>query len=640
LVIQILMSVSAVLVIGDAAKISFDLGQEWTKIEENGELRGNAALDMLEAVHVQAMLNRSQIEDGDPAVATLDGTMEQFSKSNKDVDIWIVMAPKVIDFQKKDGGRVLPPKDSIDSDAIKTLMRSRTVKGSTLRLSRPVVLGKGTAADERCGGCHTGMMEIENGQPLGVYSAAINIEPQIEAWHAQVRSKVIAGLVTLGVTLLVIMLLLRLTVIKPLRRLADVTGRLAGGDVDIRTGIGERKDEIGAMARALEIFRGALISTKRLEAEAEQARLHAEEERISTQRQAEADAAERLRIATSGLASGLRQLASGDLAFQLRDQFSPEFEELRRDFNASVQQLGRTLSAISEGVGTIDGGTTEISMATRDLSLRTEQQAVSLEKTVAALHQITHNVAAAAQRAQEAREVAVQANASAGRSSVVVTDAEDAMRRIEESSDKISSIIGVIDEIAFQTNLLALNAGVEAARAGEAGKGFAVVAQEVRGLAQRSATAAREIKELIQNSSNEVDSGVRLVRETGVALKTIGEQIAGINQHMDAIALSAQEQSAGLGEVNSAISNMDHVTQQNAAMVEQSNAASATLAEETAKLRGLVGQFRLGESAGDPAAALRRTAMRPSARLVQAKPLRTAAASGHTAQAMDQWEEF
>jgi methyl-accepting chemotaxis protein len=179
----------------------------------------------------------------------------------------------------------------------------------------------------------------------------------------------------------------------------------------------------------------------------------------------------------------------------------------------------------------------------------------------------------------------------------VVRQAEEAMQRIESSSQQISNIIGVIDEIAFQTNLLALNAGVEAARAGEAGKGFAVVAQEVRELAQRSATAAKEIKALINTSSAEVGSGVRLVRETGVALNEIGERISGINQHMNAIATAAKEQSVGLVEVNKAVNTMDQTTQQNAAMVEQSTAASMNLAAEARKLRDLVGQFRFDDAA-------------------------------------------
>ncbi|MDO6962675.1 methyl-accepting chemotaxis protein [Rhizobium alvei] len=645
LVIQILISVAVVLVLGEVAKVSNDLRAEWERIEANGEMRGNAALDMLEAVHIQAMLNRGQIEDGDPAIATLDGAMEQFSHSNQNIDIWVVMAPKVEAFQKENGQKILPPKDELDRRTLTSLTREREVSGNMLRLTRPVVLGAGTAADERCAGCHEGMMNITAGEPLGVYSAAIDMSQQISLWYADVQKRAIAGFLTLAVTLAVIMLLLRMTVLKPLRRLAGATDRLAAGDVDCDLPAADRNDEIGAMGKALGVFRAALQSKKALEVEAEQSRQRAEQERIDTQRKAEAAAAERLRIATSGLADGLKQLASGDLAFQLTQEFSPEFEALRSDFNASVQQLGRTLAAISQSVGTIDGGTSEISQGTNDLSLRTEQQAASLDKTVTALGQITANVASASERASEARDVAARANESAASSAVVVTDAEDAMRRIEQSSAEISKIIGVIDEIAFQTNLLALNAGVEAARAGDAGKGFAVVAQEVRGLAQRSANAAKEIKDLIQNSSQQVDSGVRLVRDAGTALKTIGDYIVSINEHMEAIAKSSKEQASDLEEVNSAVSQMDQVTQQNAAMVEQSNAASATLADETSKLRDLVNQFRLDVPANNPVAGLRATHARmaaPSAKAMSSHPApaRMAVAKASGGGSTEGWEEF
>ncbi len=229
------------------------------------------------------------------------------------------------------------------------------------------------------------------------------------------------------------------------------------------------------------------------------------------------------------------------------------------------------------------------------------------------------------------------------------------MGRIEESSGQISSIIGVIDDIAFQTNLLALNAGVEAARAGEAGKGFAVVAQEVRELAQRSANAAKEIKDLVGKSSIEVGTGVRLVRETGEALRAIESHIVTINQHMDSIATSSREQSVGLSEVNTAVNQMDQVTQQNAAMVEEANAAGATLATEAGRLRELIGQFQLGQNAAsaNPVSALRQTAavMAASPRSAPAaSPARSmvgkiAKAFGGrggaaTAADADSWEEF
>ncbi|KJF72890.1 methyl-accepting chemotaxis protein [Agrobacterium arsenijevicii] len=394
-------------------------------------------------------------------------------------------------------------------------------------------------------------------------------------------------------------LLTRKSVIRPILQLSGNMETLAGGDTSHPPSGIDRKDEIGTMSGAVEIFRQAAIANRALEEQAAAARQQAEADQAAARQQAEEDASERLRIATSGLAAGLKRLASGDLAFQLDQAFAPQFEALRHDFNSSVRQLGETLFAISDGIGTIDGSSREIAAGAGDLSRRTENQAASLEQTAAALDEITVNVSNANKRTAEARLAATDANHSALKSVEVVSHAEEAMRRIETSSRQITSIVGVIDEIAFQTNLLALNAGVEAARAGEAGKGFAVVAQEVRDLAQRAAKAASEIRDHIRQSSTEVESGVKLVLDTGTALKDIGERIAGIDRHMTAIATSAAEQSTGLAEINAAVNSMDHATQQNAAMVEQSTAASATLAAETAKLRALVSRFRLEmESAG------------------------------------------
>jgi len=441
-----------------------------------------------------------------------------------------------------------------------------------------------------------------------------------------------------------------------LGRLTDTMTSLAGGDLAAAIEGDTRPDEVGAMARAVQVFKDNAIENRRLEQEAATQRSQSEEQRRLTTEQNRIRA-EAMAQATDGLAGGLKQLASGNLAVRLDQSFSEEFEGLRSDFNQAVDQLRVTLASVTEATGSIDSGSREISRSAEDLSKRTEQQAASLEETAAALDQITTNVANSSKRAEEARGVAIQANDSARHSGAVVANAVDAMGRIEQSSSQISNIIGVIDDIAFQTNLLALNAGVEAARAGEAGKGFAVVAQEVRELAQRSATAAKEIKELIRNSSTEVGNGVKLVSDTGAALKTIEDYIVTINQHMDAIATSAREQSVGLSEVNTAVNQMDQVTQQNAAMVEEASAAGATLANEASRLRGLIGQFQLGQDGSSASASTSTQAVKPAsaARTTRnsapvASPARgmvnriasAFGAKGSVAAAIqnDSWEEF
>ncbi|MBK5571847.1 methyl-accepting chemotaxis protein, partial [Ensifer sp. SSB1] len=382
------------------------------------------------------------------------------------------------------------------------------------------------------------------------------------ATHDQIRMIEIAVIAVAAIIVLGAILYAVRGIARPIQIITRSMARLAEGDTDSNIPYGARKDEIGEMARAVEVFRQAAITNQQLEADAQAQRAQAEADRLRLTEEAEAAAQRRLQEATAGLAGGLRRLASGDLAFQLNEPFAPDFEQLRHDLNQAVAQLANTLAAVSASSGSIDSGAREVSQSADDLSRRTEQQAASLEETAAALDQITANVGNSSKRTHEARTVASQANESARKSGAIVSGAVDAMGRIEHSSSQISNIIGVIDEIAFQTNLLALNAGVEAARAGDAGKGFAVVAQEVRELAQRSANAAKEIKDLIRNSTVEVESGVRLVRETGEALRTIEGFIVTINQHMDAIAASAQEQSAGLSEVNTAVNQMDQVTQQ------------------------------------------------------------------------------
>jgi methyl-accepting chemotaxis protein len=445
-----------------------------------------------------------------------------------------------------------------------------------------------------------------SGEKIGVLEVASDVTSVINHAQFAMWTTVVATIMVSLLSLLGFLLFAR-SFAGVLARLTGTMSRLASGDLNTTVEGESRPDEIGAMAKAVQVFKDNAMKTQALEREAQEQRTTNEEQRRRTAEE-QRIRAEAMAEATNGLATGLKHLSAGDLTFTLSRPFAEDFESLRADFNAAVDQLRGTLGSVAQATGSIDAGSREISQSADDLSKRTEQQAASLEETAAALDQITTNVANSSKRADEARTVAIQANESARHSGSVVADAVEAMERIEQSSGQISNIIGVIDDIAFQTNLLALNAGVEAARAGEAGKGFAVVAQEVRELAQRSAQAAREIKDLIGKSSVEVETGVKLVSDTGEALKTIERYIVTINEHMNSIATSAREQSTGLAEVNTAVNQMDHVTQQNAAMVEEANAAGATLANESARLRDLVSQFQLGGGASAQTAALRNTA--------------------------------
>ncbi len=298
--------------------------------------------------------------------------------------------------------------------------------------------------------------------------------------------------------------------------------------------------------------------------------------------------------ALTQVADGLTRLAEGNLNHVIKEPFAPAFAKLCADYNTAHTNLRATLTRISEGAEAIRTGTQEISSASDDLARRTEQQAASLEQTAAALDHVTATIKKTSEGSVQAQSMVATAKSDAEHAGQIVGQAVQAMGTIEKSSQQVSQIIGVIDEIAFQTNLLALNAGVEAARAGEAGRGFAVVASEVRALAQRSASAAKEIKTLISASGQQVKAGVALVDETGEALGRIMVKVSEINAIVSEIALTTREQSTALHEVNTAVNQMDQVTQQNAAMVEQATAATHSLAQETSDLSDMLGQFQLG----------------------------------------------
>ena len=390
-------------------------------------------------------------------------------------------------------------------------------------------------------------------------------------------------------------------VIRPVNSMTSAMDRLAHGDLDV-TIYGEgRRDEIGVMASTVVIFRDNARERIRLEREAEANRSLSERERLERERQQAQEAAE-VRFAVEKIGHALGELSEGRLTHRIREPFAERLDAIRVDFNVAVEKLEDAMRRVGQNAQAIAAGSSQIHSAADDLSKRTERQAASVEETAAALEQITTTIGETSHRAREAGRQVHDTRAAAERSGAIVGRAVSAMQEIEDSSKEITTIISVIDEIAFQTNLLALNAGVEAARAGEAGKGFAVVAQEVRELAQRSGSAAKEIRALIGKSGDQVKNGVELVVATGKALEEIVAQVQAVSMNVTAIVEASGDQATGLKEINLAVAVMDQGTQQNAAMVEESTAASHSLAKEAEALFQLIGRFEIGgqSSQGEP----------------------------------------
>mgnify|MGYP000957235408 CR=1 FL=1 len=439
---------------------------------------------------------------------------------------------------------------------------------------------------------------------IGEAHARLGLEPR---WYIGGYSRVTEGLIS-----------------------ALVKDRWPKGLFGKRDGADDLAQDIGVIVKAAMIDMDLAISIylEALEAKREAA----EAQRLAAQRDQT--------TALAALGEALSKVAAGDLTVRVQGEIAESFHKLKSDFDGMAARLEEAMRGVAEATSAIRLGADEIAVASDDLSNRTEHQAASLEQTTAALNEMTASVRKTASDAKAASARVSTSRDEAARSQAVVEETVAAMTAIAQSSNQIAQIVGMIDEIAFQTNLLALNAGVEAARAGEAGRGFAVVASEVRALAQRSAEAAKEIKNLISTSGQHVASGVDLVGQTGKALGAIATSVVEIDQYVAEIARQAQEQAGGLGEINAAVGQMDQVTQQNAAMVEEATAATHSLKGEAGRLADLIGGFQVGGLSGSAARGAPSRASAPQRRAASPRPSTRGALALAVASRDDDWQDF
>lgn len=455
-------------------------------------------------------------------------------------------------------------------------------------------------------------------------------------------SFLVTGSVAQILLLMLVTYVLVRTIAMPIEKIIISTEKIVSGDLDATIPYQHRKDCIGRLAKGLTCFRDQALENVRRHQEA------LEQSQAAAARQKELAAkSNEMQQQTENLMGelmkGMKRLSSGDLSFRYTETFLPEYEMFRKDFNAVAERFSSTIGRAASSASTIADSCSEIALASDDLARRTEHQAGSLGEIANAVNTLTQRVQKTAQDALNARKATAGAREQASESASVVQSAVTAMHEIEESSTKVADILGVMDEIAFQTNLLALNAGVEAARAGEAGRGFAVVATEVRSLAQRSAVSAKNIKELIALSSRQVSTGVTLVSQTGMALSKISENVEIVSEIIDSISSSAQEQAENLSRINGSLGEMDQATQQNAAMVEETTAASHSLTHEVQDLAKAVSEFSLSKkfvkNMGETARNTRSLQMKTEAAPISLPAPNTAAAARHTV-SDDGWEDF
>ena len=392
--------------------------------------------------------------------------------------------------------------------------------------------------------------------------------------------------------------------------MTEIMRRLAEGDTKVVVPAEDRGDEIGAMAKAIHVFRDAAVEKARLEGEAVEQRARLDAERMKREEQQKAVERERAHV-TDAIGLALSKLAGKQLSYRIAEDFPAAFADIKANFNGAMAEIDTALSCVCGIIASVQTQSHEILIASDDLAQRTERQSIILEELGKAMRELASVITRTAESSISTKDIITSTKTDTIDSIGTVQRAIDAIEKIKASSETISGIVGLIDEVSFQTNLLALNAGVEAARAGEFGRGFAVVASEVRALAQRSAEAAREIKDNIARSTVQVANGVELVNATGRAFDRIKNEISIIDGGIATIAGQAIDQSQTLKQVNIAIGEIDQTTQKNAAMAEEATAACRNLAAEGTRLAEMMRAFVLSAetvSADEPPRAAARRA--------------------------------
>lgn len=482
---------------------------EYSRVSDAAEQRANAAIDMLASVHSEAMLNRRATADNDAAVATLNGTMVRFASLNQDVHIWLVMAPKIIAFQKAQGSAELErPRDAVDREVLRSARPiSRRVGGDVLRVSRPIIMGQGVASNEKCASCHGVNMGIARGETMGAYSASVDMSAALAAWRGDIARQALWNFLLLGVLVAGVWLLLRHLALMRLEQLTEIASRFRGGQRDIVVPDDPREDEIAKLGREIHSVWSELAEREKLE------------KRIRTE---ELAARERERIALEQ-AAALEARRSRELerAAELETARALFLEQTLSRFVGSISQFALRLQRHSKClIGNAAAISERMSKSARDAEIAgaysRESQGIAL-RVSATMQSLADNFEAMSAEILDASQSAARASGTSIDGRLVVED-------LGSSTKRVATLIEAVDSVAQQTSLLALNATIEAARAGEHGRGFAVVAQEVSQLAREtretSALAARIVSEVRQSVDDAAEKFAAIDREVGdVALK-------------------------------------------------------------------------------------------------------------------------